>query len=88
MMEKETAATGAGTSTATGKTDSPMIIPQESRFMTAGEIAHDMKISEGSAYRLIRQMNAELERQGYITFRGRVNRRYYLKATGAGLDSL
>ena len=35
-----------------------------------------------------RQMNAKLKEQGFITFRGRVNRRYYLKATGAGLESL
>lgn len=61
---------------------------QKSRFMTAGEIAHDMQISEGSAYRLIRQMNEKLKEQGFITFRGRVNRRYYLKATGAGLEAL
>lgn len=61
---------------------------QKSRFMTAGEIARDMQISEGSAYRLIRQMNEKLKEQGFITFRGRVNRRYYLKATGAGLEAL
>ena len=59
---------------------------QKSRFMTAFEIAEDMQISEGSAYRLIREMNAKLKELGFITFRGRVNRRYYLKATGAGLD--
>lgn len=46
-------------------------------FIRANEIAEALNVSEGMAYKLIRQMNAELEEQGYITVRGRVSRKYF-----------
>lgn len=45
--------------------------------MRADEIAEALNVSAGMAYKLIRQMNAELKEQGYITVRGRVSRKYF-----------
>lgn len=47
------------------------------RFVTADEIARDLGISKPFAYKLIRDMNAELASRGYLTIAGRVSRKYY-----------
>ena len=36
-------------------------------------------VSKGFAYRMIREMNAELKAQGYLTVAGRVSKKYYLE---------
>lgn len=64
--------------------DSMLIVPQNSRFITADEIAADLHRSKRFAYRLIRQLNQELEERGKFTARGRVLRAYYLQRTGIG----
>ncbi len=46
-------------------------------FVTASEVAQDLGISKPFAYKLVRQMNAELEEQGFMTIAGRVSRRFY-----------
>lgn len=46
-------------------------------YVKAAEIAETMGISEGMAYRIIRQLNAELQDAGYITVHGRVSRKYF-----------
>lgn len=46
-------------------------------FVTAGEVAQDLGVSKPFAYKLVRQMNEELETKGFITIAGRVSRKYY-----------
>ena len=46
-------------------------------FITAQEIASETGISKSGAYRLIQRLNDELDKKGYITFKGRVNRFYF-----------
>ena len=46
-------------------------------FVTAGEVAQDLGVSKPFAYKLVRQMNEELESKGFITIAGRVSRKYY-----------
>lgn len=46
-------------------------------FVTAGEIAKKLGISKPFAYKLVRQMNGELEAKGFLTISGRVSRKYY-----------
>lgn len=46
-------------------------------FVTASEVAKELGVSKPFAYKLVRQMNEELEKQGFITISGRVSRRYY-----------
>lgn len=48
-------------------------------FVTAETIAKDFGVSKGYAYRMIRQMNAELKTKGYLTVAGRVSKAYYLE---------
>lgn len=46
-------------------------------FVTAEEVAQDLGVSKPFAYKLIRQLNGELEQKGFMTIAGRVSRRFY-----------
>jgi hypothetical protein len=46
-------------------------------FVRADDIAKDLDVSTPFAYRLIREMNAELRAKGYMTVAGRVSRQFY-----------
>lgn len=46
-------------------------------FITATEVAETMGVSQGKAYAIIRELNAQLREKGYITISGKVNRRYF-----------
>lgn len=50
---------------------------QNDLFVTAGEVAQDLGVSKPFAYKLVQQMNEELEAKGFITIAGRVSRKYY-----------
>ena len=54
----------------------------ESPVIRVDEIAEEMQCSRDAAYRLIRDLNKELEAKGYYTIRGRLSRAYYRKRTG------
>lgn len=41
------------------------------------EVAEILSISQSSAYKIMRQLNKELEEQGKITTSGRLSRRYF-----------
>lgn len=59
---------------------------EDGLFVTADTIANDFKVSKGFAYRMIREMNAELKARGYITVAGRVSKKYYLERIYGGKD--
>ena len=46
-------------------------------FIRADDIAKDLDVSIPYAYKLIRQMNAELKAKGFMTVAGRVSRQFY-----------
>ena len=46
-------------------------------FMRVEEVAEELGVSASYAYKLIRKLNAELEKKGIITIAGRVNRKYF-----------
>lgn len=46
-------------------------------FVTAGEGAQDLGVSKPFVYKLVRQINEELEAKGFITIAGRISRKYY-----------
>ncbi|MED4801932.1 ICEBs1 excisionase [Bacillus atrophaeus] len=48
-------------------------------FLTAEDIVKLLKVKKGKAYEVIRQLNAQLQNQGYKVVKGRVNRRYFEK---------
>ena len=46
-------------------------------FMRADEVARELGVSRSYAYKLIKQLNEELRKKGYITVAERVSRRYF-----------
>ena len=46
-------------------------------FIKVDEMVKELQISKPYAYKLMRDMNAELEAQGYMTIAGRVSRKYF-----------
>lgn len=53
-------------------------------YMNAEEVAEAMGISVAFAYKIMRELNAELKQKGYIVVSGRVNRQYFLERTCYG----
>ena len=47
-------------------------------YMTVDDVAKALKISKSFAYKVIRKMNEEMEKQGYFTMAGRVNKQFFL----------
>lgn len=46
-------------------------------FVTAKEVSEILGISVPLGYKIIAKLNGELKEKGYITFSGRLNRRYF-----------
>lgn len=55
------------------------------QFYTAIEVADLCGISISSAYKIIAQLNKELEAKGYLIFRGKVNRAYFNERIYGGI---
>lgn len=47
------------------------------KFLEVGDVMQILGISRSAAYKLMRQINSELERKGYIVIRGKVSRKYF-----------
>lgn len=47
------------------------------QVLTAKDIAEICCISESKSYQIIRQLNEELAKAGYLTFRGKISRAYF-----------
>ena len=47
------------------------------QFMRVEEVAEILDVSTSYAYKVIRELNEELKRKGFITISGRVNREYF-----------
>lgn len=52
---------------------------EQSKFIRVQEIMQLCEVSESRAYRIMQQLNKELEAQGFITTSGRVSRRYFME---------
>ena len=46
-------------------------------FLRVDDVAMELGVSTPYAYRIIRKLNAELEKKGIITIAGRVNRQHF-----------
>lgn len=46
-------------------------------FITAAEMAEILGISKPYAYKIIKQMNEDLEANGFITISGKVSKKYF-----------
>lgn len=49
----------------------------ENRFIRVEDVAAKLGVSKPYAYKLIRQLNEELRKKGFLTIAGRVNRQYF-----------
>ena len=47
------------------------------KFLEVGDVMQILGISRSVAYKLMRQINSELEKKGYIVIRGKVSRKYF-----------
>lgn len=47
--------------------------------MTVEEVAEEMGVSKSYAYKVVKQLNEELQQMGYLTVAGRVNTNYFRK---------
>ena len=48
-------------------------------FMTVEEVAVEMGVSKSYAYKIVKQLNEELQKLGYLAVAGRVNTKYFRK---------
>lgn len=52
---------------------------ENTNFLKVKEVANELGVSESYAYKIIRKLNAELNRKGILTITGRVNRQYFME---------
>lgn len=57
-------------------------------LLTVENVVELCKVSKNTAYKLMRDINEELKKQGYIVIRGRVNKNYLLKKLGIGAENV
>ena len=50
---------------------------EQSIFISAKEVADMLGISKSKAYRIVRELNEELEAKGFITVAGKVSRKFF-----------
>jgi len=50
---------------------------ESKKFLSAHDVAEILGISKSSAYRIIRKLNAELEKAGKITVAGKISSKYF-----------
>jgi Mn-dependent DtxR family transcriptional regulator len=48
-------------------------------FMTVEEVALELGVSKSYAYKIVRELNAEMQKLGYITVSGRINTNFFRK---------
>lgn len=49
----------------------------DDRFYTVKEVMECLKCSNTKAYQVMKDLNAELSKKGYMTSRGRVPKKYF-----------
>lgn len=48
-------------------------------WMNAADVANEMGVSKGHAYKMIRELNVELKQSGFVVVAGRIPRPYWEK---------
>lgn len=56
-----------------------MIGTKTNYMMTAADVANELGVSKGHAYKMIRQLNEELQKNGYIVVAGKIPRAFWEK---------
>jgi predicted transcriptional regulator len=47
------------------------------KFLKVEDVMQILEISKSAAYKIMRQMNDELLKKGYVIIRGKVSRKYF-----------
>lgn len=55
-------------------------------FVTADEVAKELRVSKGYAYKLIRSMNEQLKKEGFLTICGKISRQYFTERIYGGMS--
>lgn len=50
---------------------------EQNIFISVQEVADMLGISKSKAYRIVRELNEELEAKGFITVAGKVSRKFF-----------
>lgn len=58
---------------------------ENKRFLNVNDVAQYLDISVPTAYKIIRQLNGEMGKKGYLTVAGRVSRAYFEQKVYGGL---
>ena len=61
-----------------------ILLMTDKNFMRVEDVAKELDVSKSYAYKIVQELNKELEAKGYITISGRVNRQYFLERTCYG----
>ena len=48
-------------------------------LMRVDDVAAELGVSKSYAYKIVRQLNAELKNMGYLTVAGKVSRKYFME---------
>ena len=46
-------------------------------FISAKEVARELEVSDSFDYRMVRKLNDELEKQGFVVVKGKISRKYF-----------
>ncbi len=55
-------------------------------FMRVDDVAAELGVSKSYAYKIVRQLNAELKEKGFLTVSGRVNKKYFMEKVCYGAN--
>ena len=55
-------------------------------LITVKEVKDILRVAESTAYAIIKNLNEELEAQGYLTLRGKVEKQYLMQRYGLSLE--
>ena len=51
----------------------------EQLFMNVDDVCGILGVSKSTAYQMIRSLNEELKKQGYVTIHGKVSRKFFFE---------
>ena len=61
---------------------------QNKLFLKAADICELLEVKQTSAYEIIGNLNKELEEQGYLTLRGKVPTKYFVKRAAENIRAI
>ena len=75
--ERQIYGAGSGIRNKRGKGGNAIMVGKN--FMTVEEVAQELNVSKSYAYKVVRELNAEMRELGYLTVTGRVNTNFFRK---------